>query len=103
MGGQLHTPAVLFPSTDFLYTLVRRLDGFKGQPKQCAEKYPPWPGTEAKTRMIRCNLKTFRMFNCLVSVFCWRTLYNGKAAYNYFVVHYTILVSFELAGFHLGD
>jgi hypothetical protein len=41
MGGQLHNPAVLFPSTDFLYTLIKRLDGFKGEPKQRAEKISP--------------------------------------------------------------
>jgi len=41
MSGQLQTLAVLFPSTDFLYILVRRLDGFKDQPKQCGEKNIP--------------------------------------------------------------
>jgi hypothetical protein len=72
--------------------------GSKASLNNVQKKYPPWPGNEAKTRMNRCNLTTFRMFNCHESVFCWRTLYNGKAAYNYFVVHCTILVASELAG-----
>jgi len=40
------------------------------------------------------------MFNCQESIFCCRTFYNDKAAYNYFVVYYTILVAsglFELS------
>jgi hypothetical protein len=47
MSGQPHTPTVLFPSTDFLYTLASRLDDFKGQHKQRGGKNFPL-GQEVK-------------------------------------------------------